>query len=392
MKDRALRPVWAEINLDNLIHNIKEVRRVVNKDAEIMAVIKADGYGHGALGIYKELLENGADRLAVAVATEALQLRKDGYQGPLLVLGYTDPSFYQLVIENDLIQTIYTVEQGKLLSQVATDLRKKVKVHIKIDTGMGRIGINSDDRGIEIVKEISQIPNIEIEGIYTHFAAADEKDKEYTELQYNKYHGFIEGLSRVGIEIKYKHLSNSAGIIDLPQFNMDLVRPGIMLYGLYPSEDVDKTKVNLREVMSLKAKVAYVKTIIAGTSVSYGRKFIADKERVIATLPLGYADGLTRLLSQKAEVLIKRKRVPIVGRICMDQCMIDVTEVGDVHIGDEVVIFGSQDGERIAIDEVAQKLGTINYEVVCMISKRIPRVYKKGESIVNIQDSIYDIQ
>lgn len=383
-----IRPVWAEINLDNLANNMREIRRLTDKNAKITAVIKADGYGHGAKYIAQTLLDNGADRFAVAVLDEALELRKAGITVPILVLGYTQPERAKAIIENDIEQAVYSYELAEALSKEAQKQNKKAKIHIKIDTGMGRIGFRVDESAIECIKRISQLPNLDIEGMFTHFAIADERDKTYTEEQFKKFMWVAGRLESEGIKIKLKHCGNSATIIDLPQMHLDMVRAGIILYGLAPSQEVHLEKINLKQVMSLKARISHVKEIEAGESVSYGRKFIATNKTRIATIPIGYADGYTRMLSGKAEALVNGIRVPVVGRICMDQCMLDVTKAGDVKVGDEVVLFGYQKDSFISIDEIAEKLGTINYEIVCMIGKRVPRVYIKDEKIVHIVNFI----
>lgn len=379
-----IRPVWAEINLDNLAHNMREIRRLADKKAMVTAVIKADGYGHGAKHITDTLLKNGADRFAVAVLDEALELRESGVEEPILVLGYTPPEKVKDIVKYDIHQAVYSYELAESISKEAVKQNKKAKIHIKIDTGMGRIGLKPDEDSVNMIKEISILPNLVMEGIFTHFAIADEKDKNYTMEQFKKFTWICKRLEEEGVKINVRHCGNSATIIDLPEMHMDMVRAGIILYGLMPSQDVELEKINLKQVMSLKARVTHVKEIEKDESVSYGRKFIASKKSKIASLPLGYADGYTRMLSGKAEALIKGVRVPIVGRICMDQCMIDVTGIDDVKVGDEVVLFGEQKGSFISIDELAEKLGTINYEIVCMIGKRIPRVYVKDGSIINI--------
>jgi len=384
------RPVWAEINLDNLIHNIQEVRRVVKDEAKITAVIKADGYGHGALEIAGTLLENGADRLAVATLSEAVQLRRVFQKVPILVLGYTPESCAEDVITNKIVQTIYSLEQARHYSNKAQELAMETAFHIKLDTGMSRLGLQPVSETIIEIKEISQLPNVTIEGIFTHFAVADEIDKTFTKKQYEKFMHFCEKLEKEGVDIPIKHVSNSAGIIDLPDMNLDMVRAGIMLYGLYPSDEVNKECVDLKQVMSLKVRISHVKELSEGIGVSYGLKFVTDKSSKIATLPIGYADGFTRMLTGKAEILVKGTKVPLVGRICMDQCMIDVTGVDGVSRGDEVVLMGTDGIQTISIDEVAQKLGTINYEIVCMIGKRVPRVYIKNNEIVKIKDYLLD--
>jgi alanine racemase len=386
---RKIRPAYAEINLDNLIHNMREVRKLSGVESQVMAVIKADGYGHGATKIAQALLDNGADTLAVAVLDEAIELSLAGFKVPIFVLGYTQPERAEEVVKYGLEQSVYSLEVAQALSEAATAQNKTVSVHIKIDTGMGRIGLQANDDTIEIIKNIYKLPNLKIKGIFTHFAAADEIDKTYTQTQFDKFNWICTKLENQGISIELKHCGNSATIIDLPNMHLNMVRAGIMLYGLAPSEDVMLNKLELKEVMSLKVRITHVKEIEAGQSVSYGRKFIAGKKTMIASLPIGYADGYTRLLSGKAEALVRGQRVPIVGRICMDQCMIDVTGIEDVKVGDEVVLFGKQGDGFISIDEVAKKLGTINYEIVCMISRRIPRVYVRDGEVVEVLNYLY---
>lgn len=379
------RPVWAEINLDNLAHNIREVKRVVKEGTLITAVVKADAYGHGATKVAETFLNNGADRLAVATLSEAIQLRRAGFDAPILILGYTPEHQFEKVIGYDIIQTIYTYEHGIAFSRTAEKLGKTGIVHIKIDTGMSRLGFQVNMDTVNQISEICKLPYIEVEGIFTHFAVADEKDKTFTREQFNKFQKLVKELENIGIKIPIKHVSNSAAIIDLPEYNLDMVRAGIMLYGLYPSDDVNKLNVELKPAMTLKTKISHLKTVPKGTGISYGLTYITEKESKIGTLPIGYADGFTRILTGKAEVVVKGKKVKVVGRICMDQCMIDLTEVENVDIGDEVILFG--DGiNSLHIDEVAKKLGTINYEIVCMVSRRVPRVYVKNGEIVEVID------
>ncbi|MEY8304005.1 alanine racemase [Anaerosalibacter bizertensis] len=385
-----LRPVWAEIDLDSLAHNIKEVRRITNKEAIVTAVVKANAYGHGSIEAAKVFLENGANRLAVATLSEAVELRRADIDAPILILGYTPDSQHKIAVENDIIEAIYTLESAEKLSQVAGNLNKKAKVHIKVDSGMGRIGFPPVDSSIDKIEKISKLPNLEIEGIFTHFAKADEVDKAYTGKQFKNYKWVIEKLKDKNIQIPIKHVSNSAATIDLPEYNLNMVRGGIMIYGLYPSDEVDKEKVSLKPAMTLKAKISHLKEVPEGTGISYGQIFVTKRKSKIATIPIGYADGFTRLLTSKAEVAIKGKRAPIVGKICMDQCMIDVTDIEDVKVGDEVVLFGDGTNGVPHIDEVAEKLGTINYEIVCMVGRRVPRVYIKDGKIIKIIDYLLD--
>jgi len=384
---KELRPVWAEINLDNLAHNMREVKRIVKPGTILTAVVKADGYGHGAVHIGETLIENGADRFAVATLSEAIQLRRKYPEIPILVLGYTPVYSGEEVIKHDILQTVYTFDQAYGLSKIAQEMEKEVKLHIKVDTGMRRLGFEADEATVETIERICSLPNVVVEGIYTHFAVADELDKTFTQEQVRKFKYICDNLDKRGINIPIKHVSNSAGIIDMPDYNFNMVRAGIMLYGLYPSKDVKRDNVELKEVMSLKARVSHVKELDEGVGVSYGLIYRTPKKSKIATLPLGYADGFTRMLTGKAQAIADGNIVPIVGRICMDQCMLDVTNL-DINRGDEVILFGSDGNIRISIDDVAAKLGTINYEIVCMIGKRVPRVYIKNGEIVNIHDYI----
>lgn len=381
------RPVWAEINLDNLAHNIREVRRVVNKNSKVTAVIKADGYGHGAVVIGQILLKNGADRFAVATLSEAIQLRTAFADTEIMVLGYTPNEFASDIIKNNIIQTIYTIEQAQEYSKVAISLKKQAKVHIKLDTGMSRLGMVFSDETIDSILEMSKLEGLDIEGIFTHFAVADEIDKTFTFKQVEKFNHIVSKLEERGLNIPIKHVSNSAAIIDLPELNFDMVRAGIMLYGLYPSKNVNKDAVNLKEVMCLKAKVSQVKELEANCGVSYGLKYKSDKQSQIATLPIGYADGYTRMLSGKAKVMINGFKTAIIGNICMDQCIIDVTNI-NAKVGDEVVLFGGNNTNGITIDSIAETLNTINYEIVCMVDKRVPRVYIKDEKTIDIKDYV----
>lgn len=380
-----VRPVWAEINLANLAHNMREVKRCVKEGVLITAVVKANAYGHGSIYAAKTFLKNGADRLAVATLSEAIELRKGGIDAPILILGYTPISQYSLVIEHDIIQAIYNLEGAVAFSKAAERLNKTGSIHIKIDSGMGRIGFLPTDDAVNDIIEISKLSNVEIEGIFTHFATADEADKSYTNLQYDRFMSVVNKLEKKGLSIPIKHVSNSAAIIDLPHFNLNMVRAGIMLYGYYPSNEVNKDRVQLIPAMTLKAKISNIKTVPQNTGISYGHIFVTQRESKIATIPIGYGDGFTRMLSSKIEASVNGKRVPIVGRICMDQCMLDVTEIDDVKIGDEVVLFGYEKGSLNA-DDIAEKLNTISYEILCMVGRRVPRVYVQDGDIIGVDD------
>ncbi len=386
MKDqRFTRPVWAEVDLDALAHNMREVRKCIRPETLASAVIKADGYGHGAVKIAKTLLENGADRLAVATLSEAVQLRNAYDETEILILGYTPDEGADEVIEKNIIQAIYNIEQAKHFSSRAEALGKTIKIHIKLDTGMRRIGMPPDVETVNRILEISELPHVNVEGIFTHFAVADEEDKTFTHRQAEQFKWVIDELEKKGLNVPIKHVANSATIIDLPEYQFDMVRAGIMLYGLYPSKEVNHETVKLKEAMSLKAQVSHVKVVQPGEGISYGLLYHTASAEKIATLPLGYADGFTRLYTGKAKGIVKGEIRPVVGRICMDQCMINVTGL-KVEQGDEVTLFGRAGENFISINDYADMIATINYEVVCMISKRVLRVYKEGGKIVEIVD------
>jgi len=379
-----LNRAWAEINLDNIAHNVREVVKKVGKMTEVMAVVKADAYGHGVMETVPTLLENGATRLAVSMLDEAIQLREIGVTVPVLVLNYTDPVRAEEIINYNITQTVFSHDLANALSQAAVKLGRQARIHIKIDTGMTRVGFQPGYKAVKDVVEINSLPGIVIEGLFTHFASADEVDREFTKLQYERFESIINELNRIGILIPVKHISNSAAIIQYPNLCLDMVRPGIILYGLYPSKDVDKSLINLKPAMELKAEVILVKEVDAGVPVSYGRIYETKRKSKIATLPVGYADGYSRLLSNCGRVLIHGEYAPVVGRICMDQCMVDVTDIPDVKTGDEAVFIGRQGNNEITADEVAKLSKTINYEVVCLVGKRIPRVYIKDGKVLNV--------
>lgn len=383
--DYKLNRAWAEVNLDNIAHNVREIRRVTDKRAEIMGIVKADAYGHGVMEVTKTLLANGVTYLAVSMLDEAIQLRNAGIDVPILILSYTDPIRCEEIIENDVTQAVFSHELAEALSSAAVKLGKHAKIHIKIDTGMGRVGFLPGYSAVKDVVRIAKLPGIIIEGLFTHFSSADERDREYTDIQFGRFMSICTELNRIGIYIPIKHVANSAGILQYPDTHLDMVRPGVILYGMMPSSEVEGVDIDLRPAMTLKANITMVKEVEADTSISYGRAFTTTGKTKIATVPIGYADGYTRLLSNKGHMLIHGKRVPVLGRICMDQCMADITDVGeDVHVGDEVVVFGTQNGETVSIEELAEQIGTINYELVCIIGKRIPRVYIKDGEISNI--------
>lgn len=368
-------PVWAEIDLGALSCNISEIRRLASAPANVMAVVKANAYGHGAVEVSRAVLAGGADWLGVARVDEGLSLREAGIDAPILILGYSPPEQSGDVVKSRLSQAVYTRDMALALAEAAAAEGTRAKIHFKIDTGMGRIGWVAGPDAVRDILELAGNRHLEAEGIFTHFAASDSADKAYTEEQFFKFTALVEELRRNGLEIPIKHAANSAALMEMPDTHLDLVRAGIIVYGLYPSEQVDHNVIKLRPVMSLKAKVAYVKEVPAGFKVSYGCTYTTEKSTVIATLPLGYADGYSRLLSSKGCALIHGQRAPVVGRVCMDQLMVDVGHIPGVKVGDEAVLIGRQGDQEITADEVAAMMGTINYEIVCMINHRVPRVY-----------------
>jgi alanine racemase len=382
--------MWVEIDLDTLGSNMRKIRQAVNPHALITAVVKADAYGAGAVIASKELLKNGADRLAVSVLDEAVELRQGGVTAKILILGPTDGARAEELINFGVDAAVFHYQDALIFSKEAVRQNRPVSLHIAIDSGMGRIGYRGTDEDIQEIIAISKLPNVILEGIFTHFAVADTTDKTYTREQYKKFSEICDRLKAANVNINVRHCSNSAAILDLPEYHDDMVRAGIIMYGLAPSDEVDIKPFGLEPVMSLKCCVEHVKTIQTGDSVSYGRTFIAKQPSRIASLPVGYADGYTRLLSNKAPVLIHGQRVPQVGNICMDQCMIDVTGVDDVKIGDEVVLFGKQKDTILPVEELASILGTINYEVICMLARRVPRVYTRGGVTVAYREYLQD--
>ena len=364
------RGAWAEINLSALRHNISAIKSRVAEGAKFCAVVKADAYGHGAVAVAREAVAQGADYLAVAVLSEAVKLREAGFTTPILILGPTQPQEADVVVRYRITQAVFTVEQAAALAAAALRQHTHAKVHLAVDTGMGRIGVRPGNAGA-VAAAIAGLPGIWLEGMFSHFASADSKDKMYAAEQFRRFQEAVAAVEARGIKLELRHIANSAAILEMPETHLDMVRAGIILYGLWPSDEVEHV-IDLRPVMKVKARLSCVKDYHPGETVSYGRTFMAAREMRVGTLPVGYADGYTRLYAGKAVVEIKGQRVPVVGRICMDQCMVDVTDVNGARVGDEAVLFGSP---TLTADEAAGWLGTINYEVVCMISPRVPRVY-----------------
>ncbi|OOM73440.1 alanine racemase [Clostridium puniceum] len=383
--EKILRPVYAEIDLDVIAYNMKNIANLVN-NKEVIAVVKADCYGHGALDVVPTLLENGASKLAVAVLTEGIELRNNNIKAPIMILGYTPLNLGEELIKYDLEQTVYDLKYARKLSDIALKMNKKAKVHIKLDTGMGRIGFLPTEKVLSDVSEIFSLNGLDVIGIFTHFSTSDEKDKTYTNEQFAKFSDFTAKLSNLGIKIPLKHISNSGAIMDMPETYLDAVRAGIILYGYYPSNEVNKNNLSIKPALTLKACITRVQEMDEGMYISYGRTFKTGRKSLIATLPIGYADGYSRLFAKNGKVIINGKFAPIVGRICMDQCMIDVTDVGDVKVGDKVILLGEEGDLKFNADDIAEIMGTINYEILCMLKYRVPRVYIKNREIFNVRN------
>jgi alanine racemase len=373
--DKIPRPAWLEINLPNITHNVRQIRRLLKPETELMAVVKANAYGHGAEKIAFTVLDSGADRLGVATLGEGVQLRKAGVMAPILVLGYVASDQAEVAIKYNISQTVYSFSAAQAISLRAQEKNKTAVIHIKVDSGMGRIGFLPSEAALEEVCKIMRLPNLYVEGIYTHFATADEKNKDYTYTQKQRFDDFVAAIEAQGYHIPIKHAANSAAIIDLPDTHYDMVRAGIIMYGDYPTPDVNQHKIDILPALSCKARVSCVKSVPAGTAISYGCKYVTQRPSIIASLPLGYGDGYSRAFSTCGEVLLRGVRVPIVGTICMDQMMVDVTDLGGVDIGEKAIIIGKQGNEEITIEELAAKINTINYEIICMLSERLPRRY-----------------
>jgi len=380
----------AEIDLNAIAHNVRELRRVTKSPSvRFMAVVKANAYGHGAAEVARKALESGADMLGVARLGEGIQIREAGICAPILIFGHTPADYAGKLCDHDLTQTVHTCESAGALSDFALSRGKKIRVHIKVDTGMGRLGMvavadhlikrriiaEKQKKLADDILTIAGLHGIETEGIYTHFAASDSSDKSFADRQFAIFTDLLELLHHRGLNIPIRHAANSGAIIDLPETHLDMVRAGVAIYGLYPSDEVDKTRVSLRPAMCLKAGVVHLKKVPAGFSVSYGMTWKTPNPTVIATVPVGYADGFSRLLSSNGHMLVRGHRAPITGRVCMDMTMVDVGHIPDVRTGDEVVIIGPQGDAEITADEIASSVGTINYEVVSSVMARVPRLW-----------------
>ncbi|MFC1548407.1 alanine racemase [Candidatus Omnitrophota bacterium] len=374
MNNTAYRPTWAEVNLDAVRRNLKSIRELIDRNVDVMAVVKANAYGHGIHHISDVLVREGVNYLGVATVDEALSLRSSGIDIPILVLGSVLDEEAKAAVSEDITLTLCDAELLKTLIKLANETGMRPKVHVKVDTGMGRIGVWHEE-ALDFIKEVRSKKEVELEGIYTHFSSAG-RDKEMTRMQISSFEDILRGLEDLGIDIRYKHAANSIAIVDWKKSHQNLVRTGILLYGVYPKKSFRKG-FKLEPVMNLKTKIVHLKDTPPGRSISYGRTYITQKHTKIATIPIGYADGYGRILSNKAEALVKGQYVKIVGMVTMDQTLLDVGSVDDVQVGDEVVLIGRQGGAEIHVEKIAKLAGTIPYEILSAITDRVPRVYKK---------------
>ena len=377
--------VYADIDLDAIYENVKNAKALLKKDTKMMAIVKADGYGHGAVEVARQIDEL-VDAYGVAILEEGIELRKAGFTKPILILGYTPKPLYPAMIRYDIATAVFTMEMAKEISDTAVAMHKNANIHIKLDTGMSRIGFAITKESKEIIEQIAKLPGIEIKGCFSHFARRDEKDKTKANEQFAKFTKMVNALEKDGVDLGIRHISNSAGIMEAPEVQMDMVRNGICLYGLYPSEEVQKERLPLKPAMELKAYVSYVKTLEPGVEIGYGGTYTTTKKTRVATIPVGYADGYSRCLSGKGSVLIHGKKAPILGRVCMDQFMVDVTDIDNVCVGDRVTLFGKDGDSCITIEEISAMAHSFNYEFVCDIGKRIPRVYYRHGKVIETKD------
>lgn len=371
------RATRAEINLANLRHNLAAFRAHIGKKTGIMAVVKADAYGHGAVRVAGEALKHGATMLGTAFVEEGIILRENGLEAPLLVLNPPFTDQVDLFFKYNLTPTVFTRKMAEVFSNHALKLGIVKSIHVKVDTGMGRVGVFPHTEATGFVKSVSTLPHLHVEGIYTHFATADEEDKTFAEKQLSRFFQVIKELESKGLRPPLVHAANSAASIDLPHSHLDMVRLGISMYGHFPSENCRKEVITLKPLLSLKSRISHLKEVPGGTCISYGCTYITTGKTTVATIPLGYADGYSRLLSGKADVLIGGKRHPVIGRVCMDQFMVDVSSTPNIKAGDEVVLYGKQGSAKITVEEIASLLDTINYEVLCAVNKRVPRIYTR---------------
>lgn len=385
MKNNKYYRVYAEINLDAIVKNVDNLMALTKENTGALAVVKADGYGHGDVAVAKAVAQK-VTGYAVATLDEAVNLRENGVKKPILVLGYVDPYEFDILVSHEITATVFDVETAQLLADAARVQKKQAHCHIKVDTGMRRIGLEPDENGIAIVKQITALKELSADGIFTHFAASDETDKTSAEHQFKLFTDFTGRIEKEGIHFTYRHCANSAAVIDMPQVDLDMVRLGIAMYGMYPSDEVKKEKVELFPALDLKSHITMVKEIPAGEKVSYGGTFTTTKTTKLATVSVGYGDGYPRALSSKGYVLVRGQKAPIVGRVCMDQMMVDVTDIENVTRADIVTLIGKDGDAEITVEEIAALAGTFNYEFVCDLGKRIPRSYYLNGEYIGTHD------
>jgi len=366
-------PTRAEIRLGNIVHNLDEIRRKAGPGVKVLAAVKANAYGHGMVPVSQALVTHGVDMLGVAAISEAAELRDAGIAAPILMLGSVAPDFVEDALKHSVALTVCDTGLAETLSAAARRLNVAASVHVKIDTGMGRIGVGPDG-ALDLVRRVLSLDPLSFDGIWTHFPAADEPDTSFARDQIALFNSIIAEMKAEGLPVPLRHAANSGAIAQLPEARFDMVRPGLALYGCHPTADMT-LDLDLRPAMTLKTHVSFIKDLPPGATVSYGRTFTTSRPTCAATLPIGYADGLNRLLSNTGYVLIGGKRAPIIGRICMDQCVVDVTDLPQAKVGDPVVVYGRQGNERISVESVAQILGTIPNEVLCAVGRRVPRVH-----------------
>ena len=382
--------VYAEVDLDAIVRNVLAMQANINGSAGMIGVVKTDGYGHGSVPVAKAI-DPYVIGYAVATLEEGILLRRHGIGKMILVLGSVHPSQFKELVEYGICPSVFQMDKAEKLSETAVSMGKTVGIHIALDTGMSRIGFFVNRESAETIKQISRLPGIRLEGMFTHFSRADETDKSSSRRQLEQYCRMVDWLKELGVMIPLKHCSNSAGIIDLQEAHLDAVRAGISVYGMYPSDEVEKERVPLSPALSLKSRITFIKEISPGTAVSYGGTFVASKTMRIATIPVGYGDGYPRNLSGRGSVLIRGKRAPILGRICMDQMMVDVTEIKDACEDDLVTLIGRDGDEFISVEELALACGGFHYELVCDIGKRVPRVYLKDGKMIGAKDYFDDV-
>ena len=373
-----LRDTIVEVNLDNIAYNVKKIKEIIGDEVFIAAVVKANGYGHGAVDIAPTIMENGGDYLAVATLTEALELRNHYEDYKIMIMGYTPDEYLDYVVNNNITQTIFSLKQAKILDDAGKKYNKQPVVHIKYDTGFNRLGFKDCQESIDEIDKIFELENVNVEGIFSHFALAGRKEDDE---QYSKLMNAIKQLEDRGRKFKFKHICDSISGIDYPEYRLNMIRPGAILYGLKSYKD---ESIALKQALTFKTKIYYIKTLEAGEGVSYDYLWKADKKRIIGTLPFGYADGYPRNLRDKGEVTIHGKKAPIIGVICMDQCMVDLTDIKEAKVGDEVIIYGDGTENTFDIHQISQLAGTNKNEIVCRITRRTPRVYIKDGKVVKV--------